>query len=65
MDTINGGELERINSELFGSFDPEDETWIVGGGGSITSHMTLTPSGYDYGYDYDIDWSLSKIEGAT
>jgi hypothetical protein len=36
-DSIKGEELERINDELFGSFDPEDESWMVGGSGTLTT----------------------------
>jgi len=52
-DIINGEELERINNELFGSFDPEDELWIVGGSKTGTSSVTYTPTGPDGGVDFD------------
>ena len=42
-DIINGEELEKINSELFGSFDPEDESWLVGGSKTSTSWITYSP----------------------
>jgi len=52
-DIINGEELERINSELFSSFDPEDEAWIVGGSKTTSSSVTYTPAGGDAGADFD------------
>lgn len=55
-DIINGEELERINSELFGSFDPEDESWIAGGSKTITSYITYSPCCVDASYDYDISF---------
>ena len=63
-DTINGEQLEEINGELFGSFDPDDESWIVGGSKTITAMATNTPNGYDAWYD--LDWSdVPEIEGAS
>jgi hypothetical protein len=53
-DIINSVELERINSELFGSFDPEDESWIVGGSKTVSGSVTFTPSGPDGGGDVDL-----------
>ena len=52
-DIINGEELERINSELFGSFDPEEESWIVGGAATGSGSATYTPAGFDAGGDVD------------
>ena len=53
-DIINGEELERINSELFGPFDPEDESWIVGGSRiTNTAVATYSPSGPDGMFDLD------------
>lgn len=52
-DMINSEELERINSELFGSFDPEDESWIVGGSKTVSGSVTFTPNGPDGGGDFD------------
>jgi hypothetical protein len=49
----NSEELERINSELFASFNPEDEMWIVGGSSSLTSRVTFTPTGPDAAADFD------------
>ncbi len=53
-DIINSEELERINSELFGSFDPEDESWIVGGSKTVSGSVTFTPNGPDGGGDFDL-----------
>lgn len=55
-------ELEKINSELFGSFDPEDESWIVGGSKSVTGSATYTPSGPDGTVDFD--WVFAEMEEA-
>ena len=57
---INGEELERLNSDLFRPFDPEDETWIVGGSKSITTAITYTPGSYDV--LYDLDYDLAEVE---
>jgi hypothetical protein len=46
-------ELERLNSELFGAFDPEDESWLVGGSKTITMGQTATPNGPDIWMDLD------------
>ena len=32
--------LENINSDLFNSFNLQEELWIVGGTGSVTSIVT-------------------------
>ena len=53
-DTIKTEELEKINSELFGSFDPEDESWIVGGSKTASGSVTFTPAGPDGGGDFDV-----------
>lgn len=48
--------LETLNNELFNSFNPQDEPWVVGGGFTGTgSHGTHGPSGPDPGGDVDID----------
>jgi hypothetical protein len=63
-DVIRGEELESINSGLFNSFDPEDESWIGGSGSkTVTSWITYTPSGCDAAIDYDI--SFAEIEDAS
>jgi hypothetical protein len=43
----NAEGIENLESELFGSFDPEDELWIVGGSKTITDMYTFTPTGPD------------------
>lgn len=47
-------ELERINDELFGAFDPDDESWLVGGSYTITGGVTYSPEGPDAWRDLDI-----------
>ena len=55
-DTINNEKLERLNSDLFRWFDPEDETWIVGGGSkTVTGGPTGTPDAPDAWLD--LDWT--------
>lgn len=52
-------ELENINAELFNSFDPEQELWIIGGSTKQTSTTVLTYSSngtVDFMMDYDIQW---------
>jgi hypothetical protein len=58
-DIVKAGGLERLNNELFGSFDPEDESWIIGGEGTKTiSDMATFSSGHiDYTLDYDISFA--------
>jgi hypothetical protein len=46
-------ELENIESELFGAFDPGDELWIVGGSKTITDMATFTPTGVDHAIDIE------------
>ena len=61
-DIINGEELEKINHELFGAFNPDDESWIVGGSKTVTSVMSWSPSGVsDAMIDYD--WNFAELEG--
>lgn len=59
-DIIKTEELERINNELFDSFDPVDETWIGGAWDTLTSSTTFTPSGFDA--QMDVDWHFAEIE---
>lgn len=64
IDIINGEELQ---SDLFGSFDPEGETWIVGGvGGSttLTSMATYSPNGVDAYFDIDLP-DIPETQGAS
>ena len=59
---INGEELERIDNELFGSFDPGDELGIIGGGTKTATDVpTFTPNGYDWNLDFEWD-GLEIIE---
>jgi len=60
---INGEELERINDELFCSFDPEDESWLVGGSKTSTSWITYSPCCVDAAFDVDINFA--EIEDAS
>jgi hypothetical protein len=59
-DIINGEDLERINDELFSSFDPEDESWIAGGSKTSTSWITYSPCCVDAAFD--CDWNFGEIE---
>ena len=53
-DIIKDEELERINDELFSSFDAEDESWLIGGSGTITTVYSFGPNGVnDHAIDYD------------
>jgi len=59
---IKGKELERINSELFGAFDPQDTSWIGGGETkTITDMPTFTPTGSDL--NMDIEWDFPQLLG--
>lgn len=63
---INKGEqLERIKDELFGSFDPGDESWIGGGTTTktITDMYTFTPNGTDINLDFE--WDFPQVEGIS
>ena len=55
--TMSAQELESINSELFDSFDPEQELWIIGGSGksTLTGFATYSMGRSDFGNDYDIN----------
>jgi hypothetical protein len=54
-DICKDRELESIKSELFNSFDPQDESWIVGGTTkTITGGPTGTPMNPDAWMDMDI-----------
>ena len=54
--------LENINSDLFNSFNPEEELWIVGGTGSVTGSATHTPAGTDGTVDGDYDFGEEEIQ---
>jgi hypothetical protein len=58
-DPTNGEELESINNNLFGSFDPEDESWLVGGSTTLTTSHTFTPEGFDA--LVDVDWAYAEV----
>lgn len=47
--------LEAINSELFTTFEPSEEAWVVGGSGSASGSATYN-NGADGGGDVDYDW---------
>lgn len=49
-------ELENINNELFNSFDPEEELWVVGGSGSVSGSVTSQGGKADGGGDVDLDF---------
>jgi hypothetical protein len=48
--------LENTNSELFNSFNPEVELWVVGGSNTISDQWTYQPDSSDNIVDYDISW---------
>jgi hypothetical protein len=56
--TMSTQELESINSELFNSFDPEQELWIIGGSTRQTASggATYNNGNPDGSVDYDISW---------
>ena len=56
--TMNTQELESINTELFDSFDAEQELWIIGGSSIQTNTSWITYSnGHPDGiFDHDISW---------
>ena len=58
-DIIKGEELERINNELFGSFDPEQESWMVGGSGTLTTMYSFGPNGVN---DHAVDYDWAEVE---
>lgn len=62
-ETVNRGELESINREMFNSFDLEDASWIVGGKPKFTLSATNFVATTDNGgfspqvdTDIDIAW---------
>ena len=58
-DIIKAEELERINDELFCSFDPEDESWMVGGSGTVTTMYSFGPNGVN---DHAVDYDWAEVE---
>jgi hypothetical protein len=62
-ETVNRGELESINSEMFNSFDLEDASWIVGGkpklSGSASSFVATNDNGgFNPQVDADVDYEF-------
>ena len=53
-DISNSGELERMNSELFGAFDPGDESCIGGRGLTNTEESTYSDGTIDVMLDLDL-----------
>jgi hypothetical protein len=54
-DIINSEKLESINSELFTTFDPGDESCIGGGGGvTNTEESTVNDGMIDVMLDMDL-----------
>jgi len=51
---IRGDELKKIDSELFCTFDPEDETWIGGDTKTITDMATYSNGHFDTVLDFEI-----------
>lgn len=50
---IDAEQLEKLDSDLFRAFDPEDEIWLVGGSYTITGGLTCTAEGIDQWRDLD------------
>jgi len=62
-ETVNRGELESINSEMFDSFDLEDASGIIGGkpklSGSASNFVATTDNGGfspQADVDADVEW---------
>jgi hypothetical protein len=55
--TMGAHELESINGELFDSFDPEQELWIIGGSTTHTVSTTTTYSSGNTDFDADYEWT--------
>ena len=61
-ETVNRGELESINSELFDSFDMEEASEIIGGrfpisGSGSNFAATTDDGGLSPQWDVDVDWN--------
>ncbi len=64
-DIFKAEELETIDNQMFGAFDPEDESWIVGGSRiTNTAIYTYSPNGSDAMLDLDF-WELDTQESPT
>lgn len=48
--------IESLNNDLFNSFNPQDEPWVVGGTGSGSFNGTFGHGGTDAQIDGDIDF---------
>ena len=55
-DIINSEELESINSELFGAFEPGDESCIGGRGLTNTEESTYADGTIDVMLDLDLPY---------
>jgi hypothetical protein len=53
---MNAKELESINNDLFNSFDPEQELWIIGGSANYTNTATATYSAGNPDMSAEIDY---------
>jgi hypothetical protein len=58
-DIIKGEELERINNELFDPFESDDESWMVGGSGTLTTVYSFGPNGVN---DHMVDYDWAEVE---
>jgi len=49
---------ESINDELFKSFDPEEELWLIGGSykQTVNASITYSPGGVDADMLYDVQF---------
>jgi hypothetical protein len=53
-ETLDQKELESVNnSELFGSFDPDDASWIIGGKPKMTRLLTFSSDGSTFDVLFD------------
>ena len=53
--------LENINDNLFNSFNPEDELWVVGSGtGSVSGSITFAATSRDGSVDGDADFGFEE-----
>ena len=55
-DIINSEKLESINSELFGAFEPGEESCIGGGGFTNTEESTVYDGMIDVMLDLDLPY---------
>lgn len=64
---IKSEELESINLEMFGPFNPEDEPWIGGSDVSktITYTATFSSGQTDYVLSFDLDFDLLQEGNLT